>query len=227
MTNNAIYQPKGKAISNGYHVLFMPDHPSAFGRGYVYEHRYLMEQKLGRMLNKKEIVHHIDGNRMNNDISNLELCKSIAEHKYQHRSPESTRRPPRTRNVIIKCACGCGMEFLKYDNTGRERRYHGGCSIRVKERRERLKQEAYCKCGCGSKITKYDRYGRPREYLSGHNGFKIPSRVRIASGTGLSLATVANYFSGKKLRNKTVLLIENLIKEKYGKDYLRNKGCCC
>lgn len=37
------------------------------------EHRFVMEQKLGRKLTKGEIVHHIDSARANNSPDNLEL----------------------------------------------------------------------------------------------------------------------------------------------------------
>ena len=36
-------------------------------------HRYLMEQHIGRALLLNEIVHHKDGNKYNNKISNLEI----------------------------------------------------------------------------------------------------------------------------------------------------------
>lgn len=42
------------------------------GRHYL-EHRLVMEQYLGRKLLAKENVHHKDGDRLNNDILNLEL----------------------------------------------------------------------------------------------------------------------------------------------------------
>jgi hypothetical protein len=51
----------------------------------IAEHRLVMEAHLGRKLNKGEIVHHIDGNRMNNDLSNLKLCASVKEHNELHR----------------------------------------------------------------------------------------------------------------------------------------------
>jgi hypothetical protein len=44
-----------------------------------------MEKHLGRFLKPTEIVHHRDGNPRNNDIDNLVLCTSIAEHKSHHR----------------------------------------------------------------------------------------------------------------------------------------------
>lgn len=42
-------------------------------RGTMLEHRFVMEQALGRKLLRSEIVHHKDGNRANNDLTNLEL----------------------------------------------------------------------------------------------------------------------------------------------------------
>lgn len=43
------------------------------GSGYVLEHRKVMAEHIGRPLKRTESVHHIDGNRQNNDISNLQL----------------------------------------------------------------------------------------------------------------------------------------------------------
>ena len=43
-----------------------------------YEHRYIWEQNYGTIPNGN-IIHHKDGNKLNNDIENLE-CMTIGEH---------------------------------------------------------------------------------------------------------------------------------------------------
>ena len=49
-----------------------------------HEHRVVMEKHVGRKLTKKEVVHHINGNKHDNAISNLLLCSSQAEHARIH-----------------------------------------------------------------------------------------------------------------------------------------------
>src|SRR5258708_1694081 len=63
---------KGEYIQNGYKKIRVQREQ---GQKYEWmlEHRYVMEQHLGRSLYPDENIHHKDGNRSNNDISNLEL----------------------------------------------------------------------------------------------------------------------------------------------------------
>lgn len=72
---------------NGYRVLYIPEHPRAMTsenwKGWIYEHIHLGEKIIGRPLNEKEVVHHLDGNRSNNRIENL-LVLERSQHKKLH-----------------------------------------------------------------------------------------------------------------------------------------------
>lgn len=65
---------------SGYVLVYRPGHHEANRHGQVREHRVVMEQKLGRPLQRGEVVHHIDGNRANNHPDNLEVYENNALH---------------------------------------------------------------------------------------------------------------------------------------------------
>lgn len=66
----------GHLTVSGYLYLYRPSHPMATVKGYVAEHRLVMEQHIGRVLLPEETVHHKNGDKLDNRISNLELWSS-------------------------------------------------------------------------------------------------------------------------------------------------------
>lgn len=70
----------GRWKSKGYWKVYAPQHPFCDGHGYVFEHRLIMEQYIGRYLTPEEEVHHINGKITDNKIQNLQLLTK-SEHR--------------------------------------------------------------------------------------------------------------------------------------------------
>lgn len=68
--------------TDGYFLIYVPDHPKARKKK-VLLHRYIVEQSLKRYLTSKEVVHHINGNHLDNRIENLQVMTQ-AEHASLH-----------------------------------------------------------------------------------------------------------------------------------------------
>lgn len=94
---------KGYTISwNGYKMIYLPIHPHCDGKGYIREHILVMEKYLGRYLTEDEIVHHIDENKLNNDINNLKLMTKY-EHKCYHSSrPRKHVDLEKAKDLLLK-----------------------------------------------------------------------------------------------------------------------------
>ncbi len=79
--------------NDGYKLIYKPDY-----RGHLYRYKrvgghitpnpyvpkqvLITEKKIGRYLTKNEVVHHKDGDRINNELSNLQLFFSRKTHGY-------------------------------------------------------------------------------------------------------------------------------------------------
>jgi hypothetical protein len=68
------------------------------------EHRLVMEEKLGRMLDKSEVVHHLDGNIRNNHPDNLQMFSANSVHL---RRTLTGKRPNWTPEGVLRIAAGC------------------------------------------------------------------------------------------------------------------------
>ena len=78
---------KGKIFVSGYIYLYMPEQPNAIKKGrYIAENRYNLEQKIGRLLKRYEVAHHINGNKRDNRLENLEVLTNSEHNKHHAKS---------------------------------------------------------------------------------------------------------------------------------------------
>jgi len=78
---NPRWKPIGaKRMNKGYIYVKITE-----GKGFqnwTQEHRFVMEQRLGRKLRKYEIVHHINGKKDDNRLSNLRLMTDKQHRRF-------------------------------------------------------------------------------------------------------------------------------------------------
>lgn len=138
------YNPRGRKVSTsqGYVLVYCPEHPNANKGGgkYIFEHRLVMSNYLQRPLTTDEVVHHINGNRADNRLENLEL-NTNSGHAKKHMSERTIEEKRRGAKPIVQSA----------------------------ERRRKPRTNITCACGCGTTIEDHDARGRRRKYAHGHN----------------------------------------------------------
>ena len=76
------YFPKGVKTTQGYIQLYIPEHPMASRSGYILEHRFVISQKIARILKSNEIVHHINGVKDDNRVENLTLTAKVSHNNF-------------------------------------------------------------------------------------------------------------------------------------------------
>lgn len=117
----------------GYWMVFLED-----GTRTCY-HRWKMEKHLGHQLGKDQVVHHKDGNKINNLLSNLEVIS-----RKSHAELHAKDTPPA---AIVEKEC------LR-------------CRLKVKAKasliryREKLGHDFYCSHKCSTQAQMERQYGR-------------------------------------------------------------------
>jgi len=93
-------------VRNGEYILVVApdDYPGKKYRGrYCYEHILVFWQHYHVLPGPDEIIHHIDGNKHNNNIENLQL-KTREKHTSEHKKQQG-------KNMLRLICPGCGNEF--------------------------------------------------------------------------------------------------------------------
>lgn len=74
----------GVIYRHGYRYILSTNHPYKSARGYVAEHRLIVEKREGRFLSRSEHVHHINGNILDNSPENL-IITTNRDHIFKHK----------------------------------------------------------------------------------------------------------------------------------------------
>ena len=85
----------GIRMIGGYRYVFRPGHRLSRGDGWVSEHRLIMENEIIELC---QVVHHIDGNKLNNSRENLFVYSNNGVHRKLHVKKEH-------RNSLGKFCC--------------------------------------------------------------------------------------------------------------------------
>lgn len=98
-----------KVVSKGeYDYAVVTNHPRAIKYGYVLLHRVIVENHLQRLLDDSEIVHHVNGDKKDNRLDNLQVMSAL-EHNTQHGYEQGKKM------AICKCPV-CKKTFTRAFN---------------------------------------------------------------------------------------------------------------
>ena len=88
--NNGHWKGGLSKSDKGYRMLTS----GPYAKRFKYQHRFVMEKHLGRPLESHEIVHHVNGDKQDNRIENLEIMtrtEHIQHHRDELRMAQATR----------------------------------------------------------------------------------------------------------------------------------------
>lgn len=123
--------------------------------------KYLMEVHLDRFLENDETVDHIDGNPLNNDLSNLQILD---------RKTHSSLDVLRNKDILVTCAY-CQKEFII-----------PGSKINNRNRKDRHSPGYFCSRSCSGKYRQEIQSGK-RKPEEPHKKI-IPEKYKAKSALG-------------------------------------------
>ena len=134
--NNDEY--KGFVFTGKYLAILLPNHPMARSDGYVYIHQLQAEKIINRHLRKGECVHHINENKYDNDLDNLMVFKTIADHTAFHMGADIYLDDDvwvAKSNIDLICPI-CGTNKKERDAKMCKSCYLEQCSLNIPEKEE-------------------------------------------------------------------------------------------
>lgn len=164
-------------------MIYMPDYYCATKQGFVAEHRYNAEQKIGRHLKPGEIVHHVDHCRTNNDPNNLLVFRTREDHSRFHRGGKLVEMEDGTyisyfEKPDIYCEY-CGKKFEPSSNTTKF------CSQSCRQKATRVVQDRPNRTQLKKLILEHSMVDIAKMYNISDNGvrrwcenYHLPYRVK-------------------------------------------------
>lgn len=152
-----------KLIKNGRPIIYNPSHDRAFKsgtlKGYVYEHICVAEKKLGRKLNVSEVVHHIDGDKTNNDISNIIVFKSNSDHSRFHKGNLNNENICTNENSDYSIDYSKSLSYVKTEDNEYKLKHSYICSncgrmFETFEKRRLSRKHYFCSQQCSMEFSK-------------------------------------------------------------------------
>lgn len=97
-------------IYGGYVFELCPDHPKGNRFGFVAQHRLIVERALGYYLQSHQLVHHIDHNKANNDLDNLQVMSKGDHLRLHRRQARELKYSPLTHEIVEQALAEGGLK---------------------------------------------------------------------------------------------------------------------
>jgi hypothetical protein len=110
--------------SQGYILIYSPNHPRKNKQNCVREHRLVVEKHIGRFITEGEVVHHKNHIRTDNRIENLQLLTKV-----EHDRLTNAERPKKKK--LRKTCPYCQKVFFVYKCNARLKCCSQTCSTKM------------------------------------------------------------------------------------------------